>query len=58
MSGTILFALICGALGVVYALMTAGWITKQDAGNERMQEISDAIKEGATAFLNVSTRQL
>jgi K(+)-stimulated pyrophosphate-energized sodium pump len=51
MSSTILFALICGSAGVVYALMTAGWITKQDAGNERMQEIANAIKEGATAFL-------
>ncbi|UCD35555.1 MAG: sodium-translocating pyrophosphatase, partial [Nitrospiraceae bacterium] len=51
MSGTILFALLCGAAGVVYALMTAGWVTKQDAGNERMQEISNAVKEGATAFL-------
>ncbi|GBD97238.1 MAG TPA: sodium-translocating pyrophosphatase [Nitrospirae bacterium] len=51
MSGTILFALICGAAGVLYALVTAGWVTKQDAGNERMQEISNAVKEGATAFL-------
>ena len=51
MSGTILFALICGVAGVLYALMTAGWVTKQDAGNEKMQEISNAIKEGATAFL-------
>jgi K(+)-stimulated pyrophosphate-energized sodium pump len=51
MSGTILFALICGAAGVVYALMTAGWVTKQDAGNDRMQEISNAVKEGAQAFL-------
>jgi K(+)-stimulated pyrophosphate-energized sodium pump len=51
MSGTILFALICGAAGVLYALMTAGWVTKQDAGNDRMQEISNAIKEGAIAFL-------
>ena len=51
MSNTILFALICGAAGVLYALMTAGWVTKQDAGNEKMQEISDAVKEGAQAFL-------
>lgn len=51
MSSIILFALICGAAGVVYALLTAGWITKQDAGSERMQEISNAVKEGAQAFL-------
>ena len=51
MSGTIVFALICGVAGVLYALMTAGWVTKQDAGNEKMQEISNAVKEGATAFL-------
>ena len=51
MSGTILFALICGAAGVLYALVTAAWVTKQDAGNDRMQEISNAVKEGAIAFL-------
>ncbi|MFH1035708.1 MAG: sodium-translocating pyrophosphatase [Pseudomonadota bacterium] len=44
-------ALVAGALGVVYALITAAWVVKQDAGNERMKEISDAIKEGAEAFL-------
>jgi K(+)-stimulated pyrophosphate-energized sodium pump len=47
----IVFALICGAAGVAYALMTAAWVNKQDAGNERMQQISGAVKEGATAFL-------
>lgn len=51
MSGIIIFALICGAVGVAYALITAVWVSKQDAGNERMQQISNAIKEGATAFL-------
>jgi K(+)-stimulated pyrophosphate-energized sodium pump len=47
----ILFALICGAIGVLYALVTAAWVSKQDAGNERMQAISAAVREGATAFL-------
>ncbi|MBI4824751.1 MAG: sodium-translocating pyrophosphatase [Nitrospirae bacterium] len=47
----ILFALICGAVGVAYALITAGWVSKQDPGSERMQEISNAVKEGAYAFL-------
>lgn len=51
MSGIILFALICGIVGVAYALMTAVWVNKQDAGSERMQQISNAVKEGAYAFL-------
>jgi len=51
MSSTILFALLCGALGVLYAIVTAVWVSKQDAGNAKMQEISNAIKEGAYAFL-------
>ncbi len=51
MSGIILFALICGVVGVAYALYTAGWVSKQDPGSERMQEISGAIAEGAKAFL-------
>ncbi|MFH1976611.1 MAG: sodium-translocating pyrophosphatase [Pseudomonadota bacterium] len=51
MSATILFALGCGVLGVIYAIMTAIWVTKQDAGNAKMQEISNAVKEGAMAFL-------
>ncbi|GKT07940.1 sodium-translocating pyrophosphatase [Desulforhabdus sp. TSK] len=50
-STIMLAALACGALGVVYALVTAAWVSKQSAGSEKMQEISDAIKEGAEAFL-------
>ncbi|MEW6187550.1 MAG: sodium-translocating pyrophosphatase [Thermodesulfobacteriota bacterium] len=48
----IVFALICGGLGVLYALVTAGWVSKQDAGSDRMQQISNAVKEGAYAFLS------
>ncbi|MFZ2196926.1 MAG: sodium-translocating pyrophosphatase [Thermodesulfovibrionales bacterium] len=51
MSSTILFALGCGLLGVIYAAMTAMWVSKQDAGNAKMQGISNAVKEGAMAFL-------
>ncbi|MEN6439103.1 MAG: sodium-translocating pyrophosphatase [Syntrophobacter sp.] len=47
-----IFALACGGLGVLYALVTAAWVGKQSAGSEKMQEISEAIREGATAFLN------
>jgi K(+)-stimulated pyrophosphate-energized sodium pump len=47
----VFFALICGVIGVAYALFTAIWVSKQDAGNDRMQQISNAIKEGAYAFL-------
>jgi K(+)-stimulated pyrophosphate-energized sodium pump len=51
MSNTILFALLCGVVGVVYSIMTALWVSKQDAGTDRMKKISDAVKEGAYAFL-------
>jgi K(+)-stimulated pyrophosphate-energized sodium pump len=51
MSNTILFALICGVAGVIYGIVTAIWVNKQEAGNAKMQEISAAVKEGAYAFL-------
>jgi K(+)-stimulated pyrophosphate-energized sodium pump len=51
MSNIILFALICGAIGIAYSLLTASWVLKQDKGSERMMSISDAVREGATAFL-------
>jgi K(+)-stimulated pyrophosphate-energized sodium pump len=51
MSSIIMLSLLCGAIGVLYALMTAAWVSKQDAGSQRMQDISNAVKEGAYAFL-------
>jgi K(+)-stimulated pyrophosphate-energized sodium pump len=47
-----IFALCAGALGVVYSIVTAAWIMKQNSGSDRMRQISDAVREGATAFLN------
>ncbi len=51
MSEIVIFALICSGLAVAYSLYTARWVSKQDAGTDRMKEIADAIKEGAEAFL-------
>jgi K(+)-stimulated pyrophosphate-energized sodium pump len=51
MSLIIEIALICGVAGVAYALITSAWVKKQDAGSEKMISISDAIAEGASAFL-------
>ena len=50
--------LVCSIVGLVYMLIRASWVRKQDAGNERMVEISTAIKEGALAFLNAEYRLL
>jgi K(+)-stimulated pyrophosphate-energized sodium pump len=46
-----MFSLAAGLVGVIYSLATAAWIMKQNSGSEKMKEISDAVKEGATAFL-------
>jgi len=40
-----------GLLALAFAFWKSTWVNKQDPGDERMQEIGKAIREGAMAFL-------
>ncbi len=42
---------VAALLALVYSFWKSSWINKQDPGNERMQEIGTAVREGAMAFL-------
>lgn len=42
---------VTGILALAYAFMKSLWINKQNPGNEKMQEIGRAVREGAMAFL-------
>ena len=47
-----------GIVGLLYTLLKFNWVSKQDAGNERMKEISTYIAEGAMAFLKAEWKIL
>ncbi len=49
---------VFGLIGLVFMLIKMAWVKKQSPGNERMQEISKSIKEGAMAFLSAEYRLL
>src|SRR5579864_8420796 len=42
---------LCGALAVAFAVWATQSVMSSDAGSERMQEISAAVREGAQAYL-------
>lgn len=47
-----------GVVGLLYTFLKFNWVSKQDAGNERMKEISTYIAEGAMAFLKAEWKIL
>jgi K(+)-stimulated pyrophosphate-energized sodium pump len=49
---------LMGILGLLYTIIKFNWVSKQDAGSERMKEISTYIAEGAMAFLKAEWKIL
>ncbi|MCG7858116.1 sodium-translocating pyrophosphatase [Flavihumibacter sp.] len=47
-----------GVIGLLYTFVKFAWVSKQDAGNDRMKEISTYIAEGAMAFLKAEWKIL
>src|SRR5213082_1609245 len=51
MTSTLWLIVLCGALSIVYGIVTTRGLLAADAGSARMQEISAAVREGAQAYL-------
>ncbi|GAA4751926.1 sodium/proton-translocating pyrophosphatase [Flavisolibacter ginsenosidimutans] len=49
---------VMGLIGLLYTLWKFSWVSKQDAGTDRMKEISTYIAEGAMAFLKAEWKIL
>ena len=47
-----------GIIGLIYTLVKFNWVSKQDAGDDRMKEISTYIADGAMAFLKAEWKIL
>ncbi|MBL0315238.1 MAG: sodium-translocating pyrophosphatase [Flavobacteriales bacterium] len=47
-----------GVLGLIVMAIKSAWVTKQDAGNDRMKEIGGYVAEGAMAFLKAEYKIL
>jgi K(+)-stimulated pyrophosphate-energized sodium pump len=46
-----LIAIACGVIALIYGIFTSSQVLGASAGNQRMQEVSGAIMEGAKAYL-------
>ena len=49
---------VMGVIGLIYTLIKYNWVSRQDAGNDRMKEISKHIADGAMAFLKAEWKIL
>jgi K(+)-stimulated pyrophosphate-energized sodium pump len=49
---------VFGVVALFYTFIKSSWVSKQPAGNEKMQTISGHIADGAMAFLKAEYRIL
>ena len=49
---------LMGVVGLLYTFIKFNWVSRQDAGTDRMKEISTYIAEGAMAFLKAEWKIL
>ena len=58
MSNYVYLVPIMGLIGLMYTFFKFNWVSRQDAGTDRMKEISQYIAEGAMAFLRAEWKIL
>lgn len=49
---------VLGLIGLLVMIVKAQWVNKQNAGDEKMQNLANYIREGALAFLSAEYRVL
>lgn len=56
---TVLYVLpLFGVMGLLYVIWKSAWVSKQDAGTDKMKKIAGHIAEGAMAFLKAEYKVL
>lgn len=56
---TVLYVMpLFGVLGLLYVIWKSAWVSKQDAGTDKMKKIAGHIAEGAMAFLKAEYKVL
>lgn len=58
MSNLIYAIPVLGIIGLLVMIIKRRWVNKQDAGDQKMQDLANYIREGALAFLSAEYRVL
>ena len=58
MDNNIVYVIVAGVLGLIFAFWKKSWIEDQDEGTDQMKKIGKSIADGAMAFLKAEYRVL